>query len=169
VLINLEEYRFLDGWSLDKKKGSSRCDRIPTELVREILINSPEEYQVLIPEELGAEFTSRDYKKASGLPLGQAQTALNILHYIGVVDRIGKKGHSFLYTRQKDSITVSEHAFEEEPKKSVKSQRKSKTKAEVTIKKESIGKEKKTVTEEFTSNTVTNAKRKTSPKNKIVK
>lgn len=103
VLINLEEYRFLDGWSQDKKKGASRCDRIPLELVREVPINSLEEYQVLIPDTLGEEFTSHDYKKASGLPIGQAQTALNILHYIGVVDRIGKKGHSFLYKRQKDN------------------------------------------------------------------
>lgn len=101
VLINLEEYRFLDGWSQDKKKGSTRCDRIPTELVQEIPITSPEEYQVLIPEKLGQEFTSKDFKKASGLPIGQAQTALNILHYIGVVDRIGKKGNAYLYVRQK--------------------------------------------------------------------
>lgn len=99
VLINLEEYRYLDGWSKDKKKGSTRCDRIPTELVQEILIEGPKEYHALIPDTLGEEFTSKDFKKASGLPLNQAQTALNILHYIGAVDRVGKKGNAYLYVR----------------------------------------------------------------------
>ncbi len=100
VLINLEEYRFLDGWSHDKKKGSSRCDRIPTELVHEIRINNLEEYQVLIPESLGLEFTSKDFKKASGLPLHHAQTALNVLNFIEAVDRVGKRGNSFVYSRK---------------------------------------------------------------------
>lgn len=104
ILINMEEYRYLDGWSRDKKKGSTRCDRIPTELVQEISINSPEEYRILIPETLGEEFTSRDYRKASGLSIKLSQTALNILHYVGVVSRIGKKGNAYLYTRTRQDI-----------------------------------------------------------------
>ncbi len=99
VLINIEEYRFLDGWSQDKKKGSTRCDRIPTELVDEIPIRCLEDYQRLVPETLSNPFTSRDFKKASGLSLGNAQTALNILHYLGLVERTGKKGNSYLYER----------------------------------------------------------------------
>ncbi|HWT27413.1 MAG TPA: hypothetical protein VN131_05690 [Mobilitalea sp.] len=99
VLIDLEEYRYLDGWSEDRKKGSSRCDRIPSELVEEIMISSLSDYQCLIPDSLGTEFTSKDYRKASGLPLHIAQTALNILHFVGVVDRVGKKGNAYLYDR----------------------------------------------------------------------
>jgi len=99
VMINLEEYKFLDGWSQDKKKGSTRCDRIPIELVNEIMISSRNDYQLLVPSLLGEEFTSKDYKKASGLPLHKAQTALNVLHFVGAVDRIGKKGNSYLYIR----------------------------------------------------------------------
>lgn len=100
VLMDLEEYRFLDGWSKDKKKGSSRCDRIPTELVDEISISGPEQYRLLIPEDLPDEFSSLDFKKASGLSRSNAQTALNILFYLGAVDRIGKNGKSFLYVRK---------------------------------------------------------------------
>ena len=99
VLINLEEYRFLNGWSQDKKKGSTRCDRIPTELMKEVIINSPVDYQLLIPESLDIEFTSKDFRKASGLSLSHAQTALNILHSIDAVERIGKKGNSYIYKR----------------------------------------------------------------------
>lgn len=99
VMINLEEYRFLDGWSQDKKKGSTRCDRIPTEIVEEIIISAPEDYQKLIPASLNKDFTSREFRKFSGLSLSHAQTALNILHYLGSVERIGKKGNSYLYDR----------------------------------------------------------------------
>lgn len=38
VLLDMEEYRLLNGWSRDKKKGSTRYDRIPTALVEEIVI-----------------------------------------------------------------------------------------------------------------------------------
>jgi hypothetical protein len=101
-LINLEEYRFLDGWSQDKKKGSTRCDRIPTELVREIEITCLGEYQILIPDTLNDSFTSKDYRKATGLAMSKAQTALNVLHYVGAVDRIGKKGNSHIYVRMNE-------------------------------------------------------------------
>lgn len=100
VLLNMEEYRFLDGWSQDKKKGSTRCDRIPTDLIEEIYISEAKDYKKLIPESLDREFTSKDYKKASGLSSGAANTAVNILNHVGAIERIGKKGRLYLYTRR---------------------------------------------------------------------
>ncbi len=99
ILMDLEEYRFLDGWSRDKKKGSTRSDGIPTGLVEEVLIQKLSEYEKLIPEGLPENFTSKDYQKAAGLRLRDAGTALNILHYVGAVKRIGKKGRAYLYSR----------------------------------------------------------------------
>jgi hypothetical protein len=99
MLIDMEEYRFLDGWSRDKKKGSTRCDRLPIRLVDEIFIAGIRDYTKLIPESLGIEFTSKDFKSASGLSLHASQTALNVLNYVGAVKRTGKSGKSFLYTR----------------------------------------------------------------------
>lgn len=99
VMINLEEYKYLDGWSTDKKKGSTRCDRIPTELVDEIIISRVSDYQLLIPELLGTQFSSKEYKNAAKISLHAAQTALNILYYVGAINRIGKKGNSYLYER----------------------------------------------------------------------
>lgn len=99
IMLDMEEYRYLDGWSQDKKKGSSRCDRIPTGLFDEIPINNSKDYQFFVPDALNETFTSKDYKKISGLSLSNAQTALNILHYMGCVERIGKQGHAYLYSR----------------------------------------------------------------------
>jgi len=99
ILLNIEEYRFLNGWSIDKKKGSTRCDGIPTQLIDEVYIHSQLEYTKLIPSALVEVFTVKDYQKASGLRLRDAGTALNILYHVGAVQRVGKKGQSYLYTR----------------------------------------------------------------------
>lgn len=99
VLLNMEEYRFLDGWSQDKKKGSTRCDRIPIDIVDEVYISGQEDYKLLVPQSLEDEFTSKDYQKASGLSRNASSTAINVLSYVGSIERIGKKGRSFLYRR----------------------------------------------------------------------
>lgn len=97
VMMNMEEIRLLNGWSKDKKKGSSRFDRIPTEIVEEIDLYSLEDYMQMVPIELAETFCSKDYAKASHLSIGMAQTALNILTYTGTVKRIDKRGNEILY------------------------------------------------------------------------
>ena len=99
ILLNIEEYRFLNGWSSDKKKGSTRCDRIPLQLISEVCIHNLSEYEKLIPSALIEPFTSKDYHKASGLRQGDAGTALNILYHVGALQRVGKKERAYLYTR----------------------------------------------------------------------
>lgn len=99
VLLNLEETRRLNGWSQDKKRGSSRYDRIPLELVEEVYIDDVLDYQKLIPSTLTSEFTSKDYKKETKLSQSCAQIALHVLHYVGAVERIGKSGRAYLYKK----------------------------------------------------------------------
>lgn len=99
VIMELEEYRYLNGWSYDRKRGSSRHDRIPVDIIDQIYINNPSDYMQLIPESLDKEFTSAEYKKASGLSLSRSQTALNVLHSVGNVVRIGKRGNAYIYER----------------------------------------------------------------------
>ena len=97
VFINMEEYRLLNGWSSDKKKGSTRHDRFPVELVDEIDVCSLSDYGKLLPPILPEIFTSADYRKAARISLSRAQTSLNIFTHIGTVIRIGKSGNSILY------------------------------------------------------------------------
>jgi len=99
TLIDMEEYRYLNGWSEDRKKGSTRCDRIPVELVEEIYISNASDYIKFVPIELGTQFTSIEYEKAARTDLHTSQIALNILACVGVVKRVGKRGHSYLYER----------------------------------------------------------------------
>jgi len=105
MLIDIEEYRNLDGWSDDKKRGSTRHNRLPVEVVEEIRFNSVSDYLQLVPEALQDGFTSKDYKSAAKTSLRVAQTALNILNYLEVVERVGKQGNLFVYKRADAYLT----------------------------------------------------------------
>lgn len=97
VLMDVEEYKLLNGWSRDKKKGASRYDRIPTELVEEIEINCLQDYMQFVPCEIDGEFTSKEFAKAAHIPVSLAQTVLNILYHVGILTRVGKNGSMYLY------------------------------------------------------------------------
>ncbi|MGN0167805.1 MAG: hypothetical protein ACI4AB_07175 [Acetatifactor sp.] len=97
VFLDMEEYRLLNGWSKDKKKGSSRYDRIPIELVEEVDITCVQDYMQFVPFELEGEFTSGEFARAAHIKVQLAQTVLNILYHVGVVTRVGKKGNLYLY------------------------------------------------------------------------
>ncbi|MDR1700909.1 MAG: hypothetical protein LBR68_06925 [Lachnoclostridium sp.] len=97
LLIDMEESRLLNGWSRDRKRGSVRYDRIPIRIVDEVLIERTEDYRMLIPAELGDRFSVKEYSKVTKLPIRQARTALHIMHYLKIVERVSKKGNAFIY------------------------------------------------------------------------
>lgn len=97
VLLDMEEYRLLNGWSRNKKRGSTRYDRIPVKLVEEFYIGNPTEYGCMIPENLPVPFTSRDFAANGKISQQTANLALNILNSIDAVARVGKRGNAYLY------------------------------------------------------------------------
>lgn len=96
-LIDMEEYRLLNGWSHDKKKGSDRYDRIPVTFVEEVSIDRREDYMQFIPYDMAEEFTAKDFATSARIPVRLAQTTLLILTDLEIVERIGKKSRSILY------------------------------------------------------------------------
>lgn len=97
AMLDMEEYKLLNGWSKDKKKGARRYDRIPTEYVQELEIDCPEDFMQFVPPQLEEAFTSGEFARAAHISVSLAQVVLNILHYVGTVERIGKKGRMYLY------------------------------------------------------------------------
>lgn len=105
VMLELTEYRCLNGWSVDKKKGSSRYDRIPIDIIDQIYICNINDYVKFLPENLPPRFTTKDYAKATKLNIRSSQIALNVLHYIGIVKRVGKLKNMHLYEKSfKDNV-----------------------------------------------------------------
>lgn len=97
LLMDVEDYKLLNGWNETGKKGSWRYDRIPVGVRRIIELDQPEDYMTFLPLELKEKFTVKDYSKTCGISEDTARMVLNILYYLGVVSRVGKEGNAFLY------------------------------------------------------------------------
>lgn len=103
VLMDMEEYRLLNGWSQNKKKGSSRYDRIPTELVEEVDITCLQDYMQFVPYELQDNFSVKEFAKAAHIPSSLGGIVVPILYYVGILERTGKKGNAYLYKVMEDN------------------------------------------------------------------
>lgn len=97
ALLNMEEYKLLNGWSRDKKRGSSRYDRIPVSLEEEYEFTCPQDYLQLVPYGIPEPFTAAQFAREVHIRRNLAGTVLHILHYLGVVERDGKEGRAYLY------------------------------------------------------------------------
>ena len=97
VLMDMEEYRLLDGYGKDKKNRATKCDKFPLSLVAEYDIETPLDYMMLLPAELPDRFTTKEFAKLAKIPLALSQTTLLLLHELGLVLRTDKKGNSYIY------------------------------------------------------------------------
>ncbi len=98
-LVDIEEYRNLDGWSKDGKKGSSRYNQLPLDLVDIVKVECINDYYKLLPKELITNFTTKDFKKYSATTQRMSTTALTVLKHLGIITAVGKLGRNILYSR----------------------------------------------------------------------
>ncbi|MBO5031153.1 MAG: hypothetical protein J6D08_04550 [Lachnospiraceae bacterium] len=105
-LIDVEETRYLNGWSRDKKRGSSRMDGKPVAIFDELRIDTMTDYLKFLPDTLPERFTSKDLGKTAKIPQNRASTLLNVLLETEVVKRVGKDGKSFLYQSIKPTSSI---------------------------------------------------------------
>lgn len=97
VLLDMDEYKILNGWGKQKKNNASKYDRIPNRFVEEICIERKEDYLQFLPMSLPEQFTVKEYAKTVKCNEKLAGVVLNILNYMEVVERVGKRGNAFLY------------------------------------------------------------------------
>ena len=96
-LLDMDEYRLLNGWSKNKKRGSSRYDRMPVALFDEVLIERTEDFMRFVPYELDDTFTVREFAQAAGIHRDLASVAVPILMHMQLLVRVGKRGREYLY------------------------------------------------------------------------
>ena len=100
LMIEEEEYRYLDGWSRDKKRGSNRYERLPVELLDEVALTSPEDYGEFVPEGLPEEFTAGEFgKQVKTLRGRDVYLALGTLLNVGVLEPGKGRGRAKTYRR----------------------------------------------------------------------
>lgn len=97
VLCDSEEYRLLNGWSRDRKKGSSRQKMLPLVFAEEYAFDCPEDYRTLLPDSLPDPFTRKEFGKALRLTGRGLHSALHVMLFLGFIEEAGKKGKAILY------------------------------------------------------------------------
>ena len=96
-LLDIDEYRLLNGWSKNRKRGSSRYDRMPLNLFDEVRVERTEDFLQLVPYELEEPFTVRDFARAAGIHRDLSGSVLPLLTYMELLTRSGKRGREYLY------------------------------------------------------------------------
>ena len=99
ALLELEEYRLKNGWGNGGKRGSTRQERLPLDLLEEVWVRSPKEWGRLLPRELPREFTAKEFSKLTKLSPKKTYFALGTLQAVGAVVRLGKRGNAYVYER----------------------------------------------------------------------
>lgn len=100
VFFDIEEHRNLDGWSKDKKRGSSRVERFPKSFVKEYAFCSAEDYLRFLPEALPEQFTVKDFSAAVKRNASTARLTINLMRVFGLIEVIGKKGNNNIFTKK---------------------------------------------------------------------
>ncbi|MBQ7931574.1 MAG: hypothetical protein IJ334_11235 [Clostridia bacterium] len=98
-ILEIDEYRLLDGWNKDKKRGSHRYERIPTDLFRIEEFSADADYIRCIPENCGESFTLKEFSKEAHVNGRDANGIVKVLMERGLLERVGKRGQSYLYAR----------------------------------------------------------------------
>lgn len=100
LLLEMEEYKLLNGYGRNKKIRASRYDRIPLEILEEIVIERPEDLMQFIPLELEEPFTRKQFAKAAHIDERLASLVLKLYQYYGMIEHTGQEGRSYLYEVQ---------------------------------------------------------------------
>jgi hypothetical protein len=97
MLIDMHEYRLLNGWSKDFKKGSSRYERIPTKICDSLNLSTKKDYLFFFPDDLQSPFTVKKYSEVLGINRRLAGLMLNIMNHLDVIRVTGKQKNAYLY------------------------------------------------------------------------
>lgn len=97
LLMEIEEYKLLNGYGKNRKIRASRYDRIPLDIIQEITIERPEDLMQFVPLELEEPFTVRQYAKAAHIDERLTRLVIKLYRYYGMMEHVGKNGREYLY------------------------------------------------------------------------
>lgn len=103
--LNVEKRIYFKGEKipdLRNKYTRKKCiiENYPLELIEEIRLESIRDYQRFLPENLPESFTKAEISKAARESKSSLRT--EVLRVSGIIEKIGKKGNSFVYKRSKN-------------------------------------------------------------------
>lgn len=103
IMMDMDEIRLEKEKRRYHSKGFERENQIPKKIIDLYDISTPKDWlNILNLYDLPDNFDSKIFSKKCHLTLRKGTTALNVLNYLEVVERIGKKGNSYIYKIKTD-------------------------------------------------------------------
>jgi len=99
IYITADEYKYLDGWDKTRKKGATKIERLPTELLGEELI-SYRELGSFVPFSEGEEFTAKELCRAAAFPKRITSYVIGLLTHVGAIEFTEKRGREYVYMKK---------------------------------------------------------------------
>lgn len=97
VLIDLEEYRLLDGYGESRKGRATKYEKIPVSLLDEIDFTDRRDYMMLLPPSLPDLFTAKELASCLGVSSFVSYLAIKVFLETGCIAPAGKIGRSAAY------------------------------------------------------------------------
>lgn len=85
LLLEVEDFKLLDGKSRDRKHGATRLERIPVGLMDDLLFTSPSDFAAFLPPSLPSPLTVAGLSRATGLQGLDAYSAARSLVALGIL------------------------------------------------------------------------------------
>lgn len=99
ISFEAEEYRLKCEKTFKNRKGYIRLERVPLDITGETYIRGAQEYRLFVPDDIPNNFDSGEFSKYAKVTRSVASKALLILTELGAIERIGKRGRSYLYSK----------------------------------------------------------------------
>ncbi len=102
LLLEIEEFRILDGYGKEKKLRASKYERFPTSLLGDVRLAESEDYAFyFLPDTLkDAPFTAAEYTKATGIRGKAAYGMLHLMVRLGILTEGEKLGRSMTFLKK---------------------------------------------------------------------
>lgn len=97
-VIEAEEYRTLDGWSRDGKRGSHRYELFPRALTEVHRLSSRADFAAHLPE-MPVEFTAKEFGKATHLRGYDLYDVLAVFEGLGLIEKCGTRARATLWKK----------------------------------------------------------------------
>ena len=98
LLIDIDEYKLLDGYGPDKKRRCTKLYKMPISLHSWISITNCNDLKKLLPSEItNGRFKFSDFEKMTKLKGRKARYSLNALIEYGVIKPVDKDGRAVIY------------------------------------------------------------------------
>lgn len=97
LFLNVEEYRYRDGYGKERKYRSTRMERIPNSIEKMLVFHQPADYLCFLPDGLPDRFTMRDVTAAISPRFRHAYSGVKILSDLNLIGESGKIGRARAY------------------------------------------------------------------------